>query len=284
MISKFYSKKTLATIALGVFCIGGTTVFAESVAKLSQEDVPAKPQTEEVSQLAVATNAQGSDIASSEPIKFDLQAGWDLQRPQATAEIAKSEAAAAAEAAIAAEQAAQAAQAAQLAAQAAASAPVSVPAASKQTAIVSKAKAKSAATTAVAKATVTAAQPAQDAVQTGQTIQDHQGASHSYKKVLNATASAYSSAPEENGGYGAVDYFGNALALGTIAVDPKVIPLGTTVLIKGYSFSGLPQTLLAKASDIGGAIKGNKIDIFIPGSKSFVNSFGLQKVQIYVLN
>jgi 3D (Asp-Asp-Asp) domain-containing protein len=39
----------------------------------------------------------------------------------------------------------------------------------------------------------------------------------------------------------------------TIAVDPKVIPLGTEVIIDGQSYI---------AEDTGGAIKGNKIDIF----------------------
>ena len=40
----------------------------------------------------------------------------------------------------------------------------------------------------------------------------------------------------------------------TIAVDPKVIPLGTEVIIDGQSYI---------AEDTGGAIKGNKIDIYV---------------------
>lgn len=40
----------------------------------------------------------------------------------------------------------------------------------------------------------------------------------------------------------------------TIAVDPKVIPLGTTVRINGQEFI---------AEDVGGAIKGNRIDIYV---------------------
>lgn len=39
----------------------------------------------------------------------------------------------------------------------------------------------------------------------------------------------------------------------TVAVDPKVIPLGSTILIDGQEYI---------AEDTGGAIKGNKIDIF----------------------
>jgi 3D (Asp-Asp-Asp) domain-containing protein len=110
------------------------------------------------------------------------------------------------------------------------------------------------------------------------------GKSFNYSKTINVKASAYSSAASENGGYGAVDYYGNPLKLGTIAVDPKVIPLGTKVLVTGHDHAGLPKnSFVATATDIGGAIKGNRIDIFIPGSKSFVNQFGYQDVKLFVL-
>lgn len=110
------------------------------------------------------------------------------------------------------------------------------------------------------------------------------GKEFNYNKVLQVKASAYSSAASENGKWGAVDYFGNALKLGTIAVDPSVIPLGTKVLVTGYSHPGLPkQAFLATATDMGSAIKGNRIDIFIPGSQSFVADFGYQYVQLYII-
>ncbi|WP_083606936.1 MULTISPECIES: 3D domain-containing protein [Paenibacillus] len=110
------------------------------------------------------------------------------------------------------------------------------------------------------------------------------GKEYSYGKVLQVKATAYSSAASENGKWGAVDYFGNPLKLGTIAVDPSVIPLGTQVLVTGYSHPGLPkQAFLATATDMGSAIKGNRIDIFIPGSQSFVSDFGFQYVQLYVI-
>lgn len=60
-----------------------------------------------------------------------------------------------------------------------------------------------------------------------------------------------------------------------IAVDPSVIPLGSRVEVKGYG------TYLA--GDTGGAIKGRKIDIFIP-DKSKVHAFGRKSVQIRVLD
>ncbi len=105
-----------------------------------------------------------------------------------------------------------------------------------------------------------------------------------YSKMIEVKATAYTASPAENGGYGAVDYMGNPLKLGTIAVDPSVIPLGSKVLIKGYSYMGLPaHGLYATATDTGGAIKGNKIDIFLPVNRAQARLFGMQNVQVYVL-
>ncbi|CAI6053730.1 Cell wall-binding protein YocH [Paenibacillus sp. JJ-100] len=110
------------------------------------------------------------------------------------------------------------------------------------------------------------------------------GKTFDYKKTLNVKATAYSAHPSENGGWGPVDYFGNPLKLGTIAVDPKVIPFGTKVLVTGHTHPGLPkQAFVATALDTGGAIKGNRIDIFIPGSQQFVSTFGFQDIELYIL-
>ncbi|WP_438446616.1 stalk domain-containing protein [Gorillibacterium sp. sgz5001074] len=98
------------------------------------------------------------------------------------------------------------------------------------------------------------------------------------------TATAYSASPSENGGYGAVDYFGRPLQLGTVAVDPNVIPLGTRLYIEGYSYNGLPAGgMYAIASDTGSAIQGNKVDIFLPGSRDNSLKFGMQQVHVYKL-
>ncbi|WP_379126980.1 3D domain-containing protein [Paenibacillus sp. sgz500958] len=110
------------------------------------------------------------------------------------------------------------------------------------------------------------------------------GKTFSYGKTLQVKATAYSSAASENGKWGAVDYFGNPLKLGTIAVDPSVIPMGTKVLVTGHTHPGLPKmAFIATATDQGSAIKGKRIDIFIPGSQSFVSEFGFQYVQLYVI-
>lgn len=61
----------------------------------------------------------------------------------------------------------------------------------------------------------------------------------------------------------------------TIAVDPRVIPLGTKVYIENYGY--------AVAEDTGGAIKGNKIDVYM-NSNSAAFSWGRRTVTIYILN
>lgn len=57
----------------------------------------------------------------------------------------------------------------------------------------------------------------------------------------------------------------------TIAVDPSVIPYGTTVYIGGQAYV---------AEDCGGAIKGNKVDIFFNSYEDAL-SFGVQEVQVW---
>ncbi|MFP7737613.1 LysM peptidoglycan-binding domain-containing protein [Priestia aryabhattai] len=60
-----------------------------------------------------------------------------------------------------------------------------------------------------------------------------------------------------------------------IAVDPSVIPLGSKVYVEGYGE--------AVAADTGGAIKGSRIDVFVP-SESDAQQFGRKSVKITVMN
>lgn len=62
--------------------------------------------------------------------------------------------------------------------------------------------------------------------------------------------------------------------LKVIAVDPRVIPLGTKVWVEGYGE--------AIAADTGGAIKGNRIDVFIP-TKAQAYEWGRKTVTVKVL-
>lgn len=110
------------------------------------------------------------------------------------------------------------------------------------------------------------------------------GKEYAYSKSLIVQATAYTAAASENGKWGAVDYFGNKLKVGTIAVDPKLIPLGTKLYVTGYDYNGLPQGgMIATATDTGGSIKGNRVDIFVPGVTSQALSFGIQNVKVFIL-
>lgn len=60
----------------------------------------------------------------------------------------------------------------------------------------------------------------------------------------------------------------------SIAVDPRVIPLGSKLYIPQYGY-GI-------AEDTGGAIKGNRIDLFF-ASESECENWGIQGVDVYIL-
>ena len=106
--------------------------------------------------------------------------------------------------------------------------------------------------------------------------------SQSTSSTINAVATAYDSTVASNGSWGAVDYFGDPLQFGDIAVDPSVIPLGSKVFISGYSDTNLPKGgFYATAVDTGGAIKGNKIDIYMKSTTAALD-FGVENVQVTV--
>lgn len=62
---------------------------------------------------------------------------------------------------------------------------------------------------------------------------------------------------------------------GIVAVDPKVIPLGTWLYVEGYGE--------ALAADTGGAIKGNRIDLYFE-SPDDVAKYGKRKIKVYILD
>ena len=67
---------------------------------------------------------------------------------------------------------------------------------------------------------------------------------------------------------------GTIARVGAVAVDPKVIPLGTKLYIDGYGF--------ARAEDTGGAIKGDRIDLFLNTAEE-TKRFGRRWVTVYIL-
>ncbi|MEY8349361.1 cell wall-binding protein EntA [Bacillus cereus] len=100
-------------------------------------------------------------------------------------------------------------------------------------------------------------------------------------RELTVEATAYTAHPSENGGtYGGrvLTAMGHDLTanpnMKMIAVDPKVIPLGSKVWVEGYGE--------AIAGDTGGAIKGNRIDVLV-GSDSAANKWGRKTVKVKIL-
>lgn len=89
-----------------------------------------------------------------------------------------------------------------------------------------------------------------------------------YKEVLTLKSTAYT-------------HTGNRTATGTIpkrgtvAVDSKLIPLGTRLYVDGYGF--------AVAEDRGGSIKGHRIDLFMETEKEALK-WGTRPVRVYILN
>lgn len=106
-----------------------------------------------------------------------------------------------------------------------------------------------------------------------------------YSKVMEMRATAYTSSYEDTGkhpgdpGFG-VCYTGMKAREGIIAVDPKVIPLYTRVYVEIPGST--PDYGFAIAGDIGSAIKGNLIDLYLDTSEA-VSKWGTKKVKIYIL-
>ncbi len=71
---------------------------------------------------------------------------------------------------------------------------------------------------------------------------------------------------------------GRFVTKGIIAADRRVLPLGTRVHVQSGSYSG--EYLVA---DTGGAIRGRKIDIWMPSTREAMR-FGRQKVKLTILS
>ncbi|WP_067842227.1 LysM peptidoglycan-binding and 3D domain-containing protein [Amphibacillus sediminis] len=95
------------------------------------------------------------------------------------------------------------------------------------------------------------------------------------QKTLTMTATAYTAECEGCTGITATGLNLNENRnMKVIAVDPSVIPLGTRVHVEGYGE--------AVAGDVGGAIKGNKIDIHVPTREEAL-TWGVREVEVTIL-
>jgi len=106
-----------------------------------------------------------------------------------------------------------------------------------------------------------------------------------FSKSISMKATSYTASFADTGknpgdpGFG-ITATGATVRKGIIAVDPRIIPLGTRVYVE---VSGSAADYgYAVAADVGGAIKGNKIDVYL-SSTSAVNAWGVKKVKVYIL-
>lgn len=88
---------------------------------------------------------------------------------------------------------------------------------------------------------------------------------------MTVTATAYCPCAKCCGKSDGITATGTKATAGrTIAVDPSVIPYGTEVVIDGHTYI---------AEDCGGAVKGNRIDIFF-NSHEEARQFGVQTLNV----
>ncbi len=96
------------------------------------------------------------------------------------------------------------------------------------------------------------------------------------RAVLTLEATGYTPGPESCGNSAdGITATGHRAQKGIAAVDPRVIPLGTLLYIEGYGY--------ARALDVGGAIKGDRIDLcfdHVPQARRW----GRRNVRVHILN
>lgn len=102
------------------------------------------------------------------------------------------------------------------------------------------------------------------------------GTSLSYSQVLDFQATAYYSPTSWN-----TTFTGTEAKIGTVAVDPNFIPLGSKMYI--VSADGEYVYGYCTAEDTGGAIKGKIVDLYMNTYDECVQ-FGRRDVKIYILN
>jgi 3D (Asp-Asp-Asp) domain-containing protein len=94
------------------------------------------------------------------------------------------------------------------------------------------------------------------------------------RRVVTMVATGYDPSPASNGGTTRTST-GIKVGHGLVAVDPRFIPMGTKLFIEGYGH--------AVAADVGGAIKGNRIDLGHDTARGARN-VGRRTVRVHILN
>lgn len=94
-----------------------------------------------------------------------------------------------------------------------------------------------------------------------------------YDDYMIFEATAYTRSAEEETLDG-ITASGTIVSRGTVSVDPRVIPLGTKLYVEGYGH--------AYALDTGGAIKGNRIDLYVETKKEAFE-WGRRQAKVWIL-
>lgn len=97
------------------------------------------------------------------------------------------------------------------------------------------------------------------------------------EKIINMVATAYTDDVKSQGKWVGKTASGMKPQVGVVAVDPKIIPLGTKLYVEGYN-----DNKICIAGDTGGAIKGKRIDLFM-NSRNEALKFGRKKVKVRVV-
>ncbi|MBQ7836579.1 MAG: G5 domain-containing protein [Clostridia bacterium] len=98
------------------------------------------------------------------------------------------------------------------------------------------------------------------------------GKTYSYSHYIDCKTTVYTGGGTTASGLPATEK--------VIAVDPRVIPLGTQVYVEDpYCYVGIRT-----AADTGGAIKGNFIDIYFDESNPNLWGYGVRRARVYILD
>ncbi|CAG7613531.1 hypothetical protein PAESOLCIP111_01616 [Paenibacillus solanacearum] len=135
------------------------------------------------------------------------------------------------------------------------------------------------------------------AVMTGQAVQTVQSRARSYKlfphkdqdltklKAVEVIATGYYAGIESTGKnpghpeygltYSGMKVMRDVESFSTIAADPSVFPIGTVLYIPGYGYGVV--------TDTGGAIKGNRIDLYFETKDQVYREWGKKTLHVFVV-
>jgi len=96
------------------------------------------------------------------------------------------------------------------------------------------------------------------------------------RRELDLEATGYDPGPDDNTrGWVGATRTGSRARFGIVAVDPALIPLGTRVYVEGYG--------PALAADVGGAIKGRRIDLCF-NTSSEARDWGRRRRRVWIVD